>query len=556
MKHSIYSIIIILILFFFPFTSQSQILEWGIQKHFGTYDASAAVETDNLGNSYIGGHSYDIGYVASYDSEGNIRWETTLTGTGDTRQILNIHIDQAGNIYATGTFVKDITIGGHTINSTNPTTNWRDVFLIKLDNNGNFLWGFALGGSEGNHGHDITTDQAGNVYITGSFLESVDFDPGAGSFVLTSQGQEDIFISSYDPDGNFRWARHAGSYGFDFGTGIDIDQNDNLYISGGVTGIGDFDPQDSLTIVNGYDWNAFLISYTNNGQIRWFRTLGGKEDDFAREVTVDGNNDIYLTGSFQGQAKFNPADTTYKITAIEKSDIYLAKYDDAGDFKWVISVGGSGYDRGYGLDTDASGNVFITGTYQHSVDFDPGSGTHIVSSNNGNSSISSYFASYDALGQFRWAYGFDQQSSGADISVNQWNSVFVTGDFTKTIDIDPSSTVTSMTSIQSYDAYLIKYKDSPVSSTAMEDRLDNSQAFYLYNDPTDNTLVLHRKNTAGFNRPVIVRLFSLNGNLILSTKVQIGEGYELYSQSLSPGVYFVELNEENGRMERLRFVKR
>ena len=94
------------------------------------------------------------------------------------------------------------------------------------------------------------------------------------------------------------------------------------------------------------------------------------------------------------------------------------------------------------------------------------------------------------------------------------------------------------------------------SPYAMEDRLDNSQAFYLYNDPTDNTLVLHRMNTSGFNRPVIVRLFSLNGNLILSTKVQIGEGYELYSQSLSPGVYFVELNEENGRMGRLRFVKR
>ena len=107
-----------------------------------------------------------------------------------------------------------------------------DVYISKLDNAGNFVWAWTMGGVSYEGGNSIFVDAQGDIYTTGSFYDTGDFDPGTGAFNLTSAGDADIFVSQLDSLGNFVWAKGMGGPGQDNGYDIFVDDARNVYTTG------------------------------------------------------------------------------------------------------------------------------------------------------------------------------------------------------------------------------------------------------------------------------------------------------------------------------------
>lgn len=118
------------------------------------------------------------------------------------------------------------------------------MFVSKLDSAGGFLWAARWGGSGADEdtGLDVAVDDSGNVYTTGVFVNTVDFDPGPATFTMNSAGDRDVFVSKLDSAGNHLWARQLGGSSEDVGIGIAVDGGGNVHCTGYFEGTADFDP--------------------------------------------------------------------------------------------------------------------------------------------------------------------------------------------------------------------------------------------------------------------------------------------------------------------------
>ena len=171
------------------------------------------------------------------DASGNWLWATKAGGTGRDEGY-GIKIDAAGNSYVTGYFVGTATFGSY---STTGSSSY-DIFVAKMDGDGNWLWVTQAGGTNVSYGYGITTDAAGNSYVTGRFSGT----PIFGSYSLTSSGLADIFVAKINTDGDWQWAAKAGGTGLERGIGITIDAAGNSYVTGRFDGTASFGPH-SLT---------------------------------------------------------------------------------------------------------------------------------------------------------------------------------------------------------------------------------------------------------------------------------------------------------------------
>ena len=159
----------------------------------------------------------------SFGQQANFEWAKAF-GSSNFDKGNSITVDASGNIYNTGLFsgTVDFDPGAGIFNLTS-AVGGTDVFIQKLDPSGNFIWAKAFGGTSTDQGNSITVDVFGNIYTTGFFSDTVDFDPGAGTFNLTSAGNHDVFIQKLDASGSFLWAKAFGSSSNDFGLSITAD---------------------------------------------------------------------------------------------------------------------------------------------------------------------------------------------------------------------------------------------------------------------------------------------------------------------------------------------
>ncbi|MBK7651576.1 MAG: hypothetical protein IPJ20_13745 [Flammeovirgaceae bacterium] len=146
------------------------------------------------------------------------------------------------NVYYTGQFfgTVDFNPGPGTSNMT--SAGGYDFYIGKLDASGNFLWAKSLGGLNPDVSYSIDVDALGNVFASGGFNGTVDFNPGPGTNNLTSNGSEDVFVLKLDPSGNFSWARSFGGNNFDSANSIKVDNLGNIITLGTFEGTADFDP--------------------------------------------------------------------------------------------------------------------------------------------------------------------------------------------------------------------------------------------------------------------------------------------------------------------------
>lgn len=188
-------------------------------------------------------------YILKLDGLGNFIWARSVGGIG-TDANESVAIDPAGNVYVGGSFgfTADFDPGPGIYNFT--ASGSTDIFVLKLTANGGFVWAKQMSGPLAESGRNIATDAAGNVYTTGIFQDVVDFDPGPATYNLTTQGNNDIFISKFDTDGNLNWAAGFGEVtSDDRGNAIAVDALGNIYTTGNFDGQVDFDPGPGTAIL-------------------------------------------------------------------------------------------------------------------------------------------------------------------------------------------------------------------------------------------------------------------------------------------------------------------
>ena len=317
-----------------------------------------------------------------------------------------------------------------------------------------------------------TTDAAGNFYITGTFTGTVDFDPGPGIDTLTDAGFGDLFITKLDSNGNLLWAKRIGNGSYDEGNGITTDAAGNVYITGFFsTDSVDFDPSPNTFFMSAGE-NSFVLKLTTSGGFIWAKQIAGVAENFGLSIALDRQNNILVTGRFDGTADFDPGTGTHNLTAFG-SDMYILKLDNNGGFIWVKQIQAlSTGTRSYTLAADNAANIYITGLLLGTTDFDPGTGV----SNLTNPSVfpCTFMLKLNAGGDYVWARkleNVDSRLNGASILVDAAGDSYFGGTFNGTIDFDPNAGVHNLTSAANNNCFLLKL-DSAANFTWVKQLAD------------------------------------------------------------------------------------
>lgn len=400
-----------------------------------------------------------LGALPSLEAQVNYAWAKNVGG-GGLEYCYSVCSDKAGNVYSTGYFNGTADLDPGTGTSGFTSTGMQDVFVIKVNAAGNLVWAKQIGGTGNDQGYVVTTDTAGNLYAAGIFSGTVDFDPGAGTSNMTATGGADVFVCKLDPTGSFVWARQLGGPGYDQPTALIVDTPGNVYTAGYFQSTADFDPgtgTSSLTSAGGFD--AFVSKLDASGDYVWARRMGGNGYDFCNGMAIDGAGNILTTGMFQNTADFDPGTGVANLTGMGGYDGFISKLNASGDYVWAKQVGNINNDQGNGVGVDAAGNVYATGYFETTVDFDPGTGTVNLTSNGG---ADIYVLKLDASGNYVWVQqigGPDADYGNALVMDASGNPCFL-GYFNNTVDFDPGTGTSNLSSAGADDVYAAKLSGS------------------------------------------------------------------------------------------------
>jgi hypothetical protein len=251
-----------------------------------------AFGSTNLSNT---GGGADI-FVVKYNPLGNVIWAKCVGGNNFDAGF-SIKTDLSGNPFVTGDFFSTvINFGGTAITDTGNTDN---VFILKFDPSGNEIWANSAGGIYGDEGKGITVDAHGNSYITGYFFSpSITF----GNTTLTNAGGADIFTAKYDSSGNVLWAKSAGGADHDIPYGISIDASDNTFITGHFISSTIVFGSTTLTNQIQFGEEIFIAGYDSSGSVLWAKDAGGYSGNFGSGITLDESGNIWIVGCFDNSS--------------------------------------------------------------------------------------------------------------------------------------------------------------------------------------------------------------------------------------------------------------
>jgi len=221
-------------------------------------------------------------------------WQWTVRGGGTNNDMgQGVVVDASGNAFITGRIQGTVTFGSITLTSQGSY----DVFVAKLDTNGAWQWAVRAGGTDDDEGWDVAVDASGNVFITGWLKGTVWF----GGIMLVSQGNYDVFVAKLNTNGTWQWAVRAGGTELDEGWGVAVDASGNAYITGGFHGTATFG---STTLISEGSRDVFVAKLNTNGAWQWAVRAGGTDIDDGTGVAVDTDGNVYITGLFYGTATF------------------------------------------------------------------------------------------------------------------------------------------------------------------------------------------------------------------------------------------------------------
>ncbi len=352
------------------------------------------------------------GFVCKLNSSGDYIWAKKIGEGSRGFSPTRLTTDNSGNVIVTGIFTDtaDLDPGSGTfwVYGDPGTPGSIDIFICKLDGNGNFLWGGKTGDFWADMPLGITTDAQDNIFVTGYFGGASDFDIGSGTHVLVSFGLEDIFIWKLRSDGTLDWVKQYGGPSWDdWGTAIHVDDNGFIYLAGCYDFSLDFGGSSTSPLISRGEKDIFVCKLDNQGDYIWAKSMGGKKMDTPYGITLDQDGNVYVTGCFADTAVFGAGADTVQLISHGGHDIFICKFDNDGNQLWLKSIGGpnTGYQDDYGnaILVDQQRSIYVAGGFKGSVDFDPGNGTHMLSSlsGSGNGYLLKLLCSDDKTGTIR-----------------------------------------------------------------------------------------------------------------------------------------------------------
>ncbi|MDW8303086.1 MAG: T9SS type A sorting domain-containing protein, partial [Bacteroidia bacterium] len=512
---------------------------------------------DNSGNIYItggfeGSVDFDPGpalfalvavgqrdvFVAKYTSTGAFVWAKQISGP-QIEEAEAITVDNAGNVYVSGNFentvdfdpgsgVYDITAKGQT-----------DIFVLKLDAAGNFIWVNHCGGNNIEGSRSVVLDNANNLYVAGYFSGTVDFDPSAAVFNLTAGGGSDAYIAKFAAStGAFQWVKQfAGSSPLDYCdiTKMVSDASGNFYIAGSFQGTIDFDTGAGTSTLTstGMSGDFFITKLDNSTGLIWLKYLDVSGFSLITNLSLDNVGNLLLTGDFESTVDFDPGPGTFNLTPNGLSDVFVLKLTDTGNFVWALSVGGStGYDTGYSLLTTATNDIIVTGTYQGTVDFDPGAPIYQISSDADSWDI--FILKLSSTGGFEWAKSVGGPDSDFPIMIHRdgFENLYITGNFSGTCDFDPDIP-TFYLSANQIDAFILKLNASLTSYHASY----VYPSFEIYPTVTNQTVYIRTQHTQNYT----VQVFDNMGKKLFESQ----NASAVPVHSFATGLYYLRVQDNN-----------
>ena len=423
-------------------------------------------DTINFGGGDITSNGGKDIFVLSLNKDGEYRWAYTAGGTQDDEGASITMFDNFGNIYVTGYFKRTVDFGSGDITSNGN----QDIFLLRLnESSGNytFSWVKTYGGSRDDRGYGVHT-YGGHPIVTGVFRSS-NLDFGGGS-VGVGDTDTDIFILRIDLNGVYSYSLAISS-----DEGCDESSRDiyvgplyNSYyhITGFHTSNCTIDFGGSIGELSSFGGGQDILMVKGlNNNISCVYAAGGSGNDRGLSVTVDSNENIYVTGIFRNTATFNRhplGQTAVTATSQGGSDMFVVKLNSSCELQWVYTAGGSENEFGYGIDVDRFDNVYATGVFKSTVDFGGGN----VTASGGD--FDAFTLKLNSSGVFQWVRTFGDNpgdESGNDVAAflyyqtgqpccqTFYDNLITVGDFNGTVDIG-NGDVTSNSS--SADMFILK----------------------------------------------------------------------------------------------------
>lgn len=415
-----------------------------------------------------------------------------LIFTGDANNDIGykIIVDESGNFYVTGSFEGTVDFdpsGGVSNKTSNGST---DIFIVKYNSNGDLVWIQSIGGGNGDEPTDLDFDLNGDLILTGYFNGIVDFDPTAGVSNETATNNGGFFAKYDDSDGSLIWVSSIGSSQNDEVSAMDIDANGNIYITGFMGDDAEFDPGVGSTVLtSGGGRDTYIAKYDNNGDLLWANMMGGVSQEKGDDIKLDSEGNVYISGNYLDDFDIDPGVGTTTLSHTASSDIYLAKFDNSGNFVWAKTLSDAGSVSVAALDFDDDENIYLTGEFYNTVDFDPSASVNNKISS-GNSDI--YILKLDNSGNFIWVNTFG--NTGNDIPSELYydgnGSIYIAGQFTGTVDFDPSADVNQLMSNGGVDGLIARYNtDGEYKDAIGFGNFGNENAYAIVSDD-DRTIYI------------------------------------------------------------------
>ena len=495
--------------------------------------------------------------------------------------------DSQGNVYIVGIFDPkvDFDPGIDSFFVTKPGYS-SDIYILKLSPTRDFLWVRTFHGDAlfGDAATGIAIDASDNIYITGKFGGTVDFDPGPDSANLSANPfAEDAFVLKLNSAGDFIWVKQLGDSPSGSVTGWDIllDDTGNIFVTGTYRGKADFDPSiDSVFQTSNGGSDVFMIKLDNSGDLLWVNTMGGPAFDTPSRIAIDNQGNTYVIGYFEGIINAVTNTGTEQLISNGAEDIFIGKYDTFGNIDWVFSQGGISNDYGYDVIVDNNGNIYTVGTFKDIVDFDPDIGINNQQTNNGerasffqklnnqknlewvkvnngyslstvkkdnqdffyltgnigNSNV--LFSKKDAQGNSVMEISMSSTlfGGGIDLALDNSQNVYITGNFEETIDLDPGPKQISYTSLGNEDAFLMKLSSTGLSTPELDNKLDVS----IYPNPATSLVTIENNEKVKMD----ITITNLTGEKVYSTHTS--KTIALNVSEFTSGIYFVSAISKNG----------